>query len=99
MSAVINTVLLNRRIETYFGTESSFVPMIHGSVDATSDAIRVWGDKLILVTAYVSSDPKLSKRDVTTYQKRLARLAAACGYAASTFVFAGPCKIVANLSK
>lgn len=82
MQTVINLVVLNKRCESYFDGENAFAPFAHGSVETVAAAIAEHGAAKIKVQARTSSDPENAACDLVTYNRRLQKLAAACGYRA-----------------
>lgn len=57
------------------------------------------GATTIRVYANTCSDPKLAEQDRETYDRRLQKLAAACGYKAGPFVATTAAKITSTLER
>lgn len=86
MNAQINFLNLNKRCEGWFMGKNAAAPICHGTPEVVGNAIASYGAAEIEVEARTVCDPKEVARDLRTFTKRLARIAAACGYVATAFV-------------
>lgn len=84
-TTTINFLNLNKRCEAWFMGANAAAPICNGNPERVGEVIVVMGADIIEVEARTVADEKEVARDIRTFTKRLARIAAACGYIASQF--------------
>lgn len=65
------------------------IPIVSGSVDKVAPSVIQYGEPTIAVTYQTISNEKAAAQDFKTYTRRLAKLAAECGYTAGEFERSG----------
>lgn len=88
-TATINTIILNRFCEAWYMDSRCGIPIISGPTAVVVPYVIKYGEPTIEVEYRTVASEKETDRDFKTYTRRLAKLAAECGYTAGEFERSG----------